>query len=151
MLLLIGSFLLNAVTFSCLHTKRIQCQIWNICDTYQCTSSITIKLKCSCSMIPHLSSVCLQLLSDEFTELDSLEDLQLGHNQLISLNGSLAPLRSLRCLNLTNNLLQEFSLQDIQGLRRLRIIDLSYNKISHLSGRMEVYYYVLKFSFLLVL
>jgi Leucine-rich repeat (LRR) protein len=77
-------------------------------------------------------------LPDEFIELDSLEDLQLGHNQLISLNGSLAPLRSLRCLNLTNNLLQEFSLKEIQGLRRLMIIDLSYNKISHLSGRMEV-------------
>jgi Leucine-rich repeat (LRR) protein len=78
------------------------------------------------------------LSPDEFTELDSLEDLQLGHNQLTSLNRSLTPLRSLRCLNLTNNLLQEFSFQEIQGLRRLRIIDLSYNKISHLSGRMEV-------------
>jgi Leucine-rich repeat (LRR) protein len=88
--------------------------------------------------LSHLLIVYLQLSPDEFTELDSLEDLQLGHNQLTSLNGSLAPLHSLRCLNVTNNLLQEFSLQEIRGLRRLRIIDLSYNKVSHLSGRMEV-------------
>ena len=75
---------------------------------------------------------------DEFNDLDSLEDLQLGHNQLTSLNGSLAPLRSLRCLNLTNNLFEEFSLQEIRGLRRLRIIDLSHNRVSRLSGQMEV-------------
>ena len=80
-----------------------------------------------------------QLSPDEFNELDSLEDLQLGHNQLTSLNGSLATLRSLRCLILTNNLFEEFSLQEIRGLRRLRIIDLSFNRVSRLDGQMEVF------------
>lgn len=123
---LIAATLLNAITFAFLKHSFIF------------TYGFTVKLHYPWLMVLHLSIACWQLSPDEFTELDSLEDLQLGHNQLTSLNGSLAPLRSLRCLNLTSNLLQEFSLQEIQGLRRLRIIDLSYNKISHLSGRMEV-------------
>ena len=120
------STLLNAITFAFLKQ--------NFIFTY----GFTVKLHYPWLRVLQLSIACWQLSPDEFAELDSLEDLQLGHNQLTSLNGSLAPLRSLRCLNLTSNLLQEFSLQEIQGLRRLRIIDLSYNKISHLSGRMEV-------------
>lgn len=62
----------------------------------------------------------------------------MGYNNLTVLNGSLAPLRSLRCVNLTHNALTEFSLQEIRGLRRLRVVDLSNNKISKLVGRMEV-------------
>nr|CAD7397255.1 unnamed protein product [Timema cristinae] len=78
-----------------------------------------------------------ELSEDDFTELENLEDLQLGNNLLPSLNGSLLPLRSLRYLNLSQNLLEEFSLQEIRGLRRIRILDLSNNRISRLSGRME--------------
>nr|CAD7454215.1 unnamed protein product [Timema tahoe] len=82
-----------------------------------------------------LQKTCLS--EDDFTELENLEDLQLGNNLLPSLNGSLLPLRSLRYLNLSHNLLEEFSLQEIRGLRRIRILDLSDNRISRLSGRME--------------
>nr|CAD7598643.1 unnamed protein product [Timema genevievae] len=79
----------------------------------------------------------VRLSEDDFMELENLEDLQLGNNLLPSLNGSLLPLRSLRYLNLSHNLLEEFSLQEIRGLRRIRILDLSDNRISRLSGRME--------------
>jgi len=70
-----------------------------------------------------------------------LEDLQLGHNSLKSLgsadgdgNGSssLYPLRSLKCLNLTHNELREFSLASLRGLRELRLLDLSSNRIAKL-------------------
>lgn len=67
-----------------------------------------------------------------------LETLFIGFNQIPSLNSSLLPLRSLKELNLTHNELREFSLQDIRGLKQLRIVDLSHNKISKLGGRMEV-------------
>lgn len=80
----------------------------------------------------------LQLAEDDFAEAERLEFLQLGFNQLTSLNSSLLPLRNLRFLNITHNLLPEFSLQDIRGLRYLNIVDLSYNKIAKLKGRMEV-------------
>lgn len=62
----------------------------------------------------------------------------MGYNLIPALNSSLLPLRSLKELNLTHNELREFSLQDIRGLRQLRLVDLSHNKISKLSGRMEV-------------
>lgn len=76
-----------------------------------------------------------------------LEDLELGHNSLRSLGGhdivnddgtvsttnsALYPLKSLKCLNLTNNDLREFSFSSIRGLRELRLLDLSNNKISKL-------------------
>lgn len=80
----------------------------------------------------------LQLAENEFLETEMLQDLQLGHNFITSLNNSLLPLRSLRCVNLTHNLLTEFSLQEIRGLPMLSIVDASHNRISKLGGRMEV-------------
>ena len=74
-----------------------------------------------------------------------LEDLELGHNSLKSIGGeggvnsdgtpansALYPLKSLKCLNLTHNSLAEFSFGSIRGLRELRVLDLSSNKISRL-------------------
>lgn len=69
-----------------------------------------------------------------------LEDLELGHNSLKSLGGAdgdgngsaLYPLRSLKCLNLTHNELREFSLASLRGLRELRLLDLSNNRIARL-------------------
>lgn len=79
-----------------------------------------------------------QLAEDEFVEAEQLADLDIAYNQLKSLNGSLRSLKSLRYLNLTHNFLTDFSLQEIKGLKRLSVIDLSHNKISHITGNMEV-------------
>jgi Leucine-rich repeat (LRR) protein len=82
----------------------------------------------------------------DFVEAEMLEDLELGHNSLRSLGGdgnanadgtgstnsALYPLKSLKCLNLTHNDLHEFSFASIRGLRELRLLDLSSNKISRL-------------------
>lgn len=78
------------------------------------------------------------MLEDEFIEAEKLADLDIAYNQLKSLNGSLRSLKSLRYLNLTHNSMTEFSLQEIKGLKRLSVIDLSHNKISHVTGNMEV-------------
>ncbi|GLH11834.1 Toll-like receptor Tollo [Gryllus bimaculatus] len=72
----------------------------------------------------------------DLQELEALEELQLGHNRLRELNGSLLPLRALRCLNLTHNRFERFSLREILGLRRLFVIDLSANNISALAGHV---------------
>ncbi|XP_048510851.1 insulin-like growth factor-binding protein complex acid labile subunit isoform X2 [Athalia rosae] len=82
-----------------------------------------------------------ELSEDDFTEAESLEDLQLGHNSIKSLgrgignengNSALLSLRSLRCLNLTHNELREFSFSDLRGLRKLHLVDLSHNRIAEL-------------------
>ncbi|XP_014223414.1 chondroadherin-like protein isoform X2 [Trichogramma pretiosum] len=90
----------------------------------------------------------LQVLhEDDFIEAEMLEDLQLGHNALTSLGGvtsvtpeetttsnsALYPLKSLKCLNLTHNNLREFSFTSIRGLRELKMLDLSNNKIQRLT------------------
>ena len=64
--------------------------------------------------------------------------MDIAYNQLKSLNGSLRSLKSLRYLNLTHNYMTEFSLQEIKGLKRLSVIDLSHNRISLITGNMEV-------------
>ncbi|KOB67726.1 putative leucine-rich transmembrane protein [Operophtera brumata] len=63
-------------------------------------------------------------------KLKSLDELDIAYNNLQSLNGSLRSLKALRYLNLTHNLMTEFSLQEIKGLKRLSVIDLSHNKIN---------------------
>lgn len=82
--------------------------------------------------------ILLQLAEDEFAEAEILAYLDISYNQIKSLNGSLRSLKSLRYLNLTHNYLTEFSLQEIKGLKKLDVIDLSHNKISHITGNMEV-------------
>lgn len=85
-------------------------------------------------------------------EAEKLEDLELGHNSLKSLGGSsigggdgnghssaLWPLKSLKSLNLTHNELSEFSFVTLRGLKELRLIDLSNNRIARLyRGFIEV-------------
>ncbi|KAM0727807.1 Protein artichoke [Formica fusca] len=82
-----------------------------------------------------------ELNENDFIEAEMLEDLELGHNSLKSLGGAdgdgngssaLYPLRSLKCLNLTHNELREFSLASLRGLRELRLLDLSNNRIARL-------------------
>ncbi|EGI63062.1 Leucine-rich repeats and immunoglobulin-like domains protein 3 [Acromyrmex echinatior] len=82
-----------------------------------------------------------ELNADDFLEAEMLEDLELGHNSLKSLGGAdgdgngssaLYPLRSLKCLNLTHNELREFSLASLRGLRELKLLDLSNNRIARL-------------------
>lgn len=67
-----------------------------------------------------------------------MESLLLGHNEITSLNNSLLNLHHLNFLNLTYNLLTEFSFQDVVGLQELRSIDLSYNQITTLIGPAAV-------------
>ncbi|KAK4877356.1 hypothetical protein RN001_009862 [Aquatica leii] len=74
------------------------------------------------------------LTKEDFLETSSLHCLCLGNNYVTSVNNSLSPLRSLTILNLTHNLLTEFSLQEIKGLLNLRTVDLSHNKINALYG-----------------
>lgn len=88
-----------------------------------------------------------ELNENDFIEAEMLEDLELGHNSLKSLGGAdgdgngssaLYPLRSLKCLNLTHNELREFSLASLRGLRELRLLDLSNNRIARLHrGRLS--------------
>lgn len=92
-----------------------------------------------------------QLAEDEFAEADKLADLDIAYNQLKSLNGSLRSLKNLRYLNLTHNLLTEFSLQEIKGLKELSVIDLSQNKISFITGKMEVTILSLKCVYIILL
>ncbi|XP_017893041.1 platelet glycoprotein V [Ceratina calcarata] len=86
-----------------------------------------------------------ELTEEDFVEAEMLEELQIGHNSLKSLGGAgggngdgnggnsvLYPLRSLKCLNLTHNELTDFSFASLRGLRELRLLDLSNNKIAHL-------------------
>lgn len=77
------------------------------------------------------------LAKDEFQYCERMEILDLSHNYLMSLNRSLLPLSNLRSANFSHNLLEEFSLSEIRGLKLLRVIDLSYNRIEKLTGRME--------------
>lgn len=70
-----------------------------------------------------------------------LESLLLGHNQIFSLNNSLSNLKNLNFLNMTNNLLSEFSFQEIVSLQQLRSMDLSHNRISTLIGPVAVSLY----------
>ncbi|XP_063990903.1 protein artichoke [Diachasmimorpha longicaudata] len=86
-----------------------------------------------------------KLTEEDFVEAEMLEDLELGHNSLKSLGGdtsiggdgngsnsALWPLRSLKCLNLTHNELSEFSFALLRGLKELRLLDLSSNRIVRL-------------------
>lgn len=79
----------------------------------------------------------LQITEDDFAETEMLESIILSNNQLTTLNNSLTNLKKLKYLNITYNLLTEFSFQDIVGLE-LDTIDLSHNKISKLIGPAAV-------------
>lgn len=67
-----------------------------------------------------------------------IEVLELSNNYIRSLNKSLLPLTQLSEINLSFNNMTEFSLAEIKGLKELKLVDLSHNKISKLSGHSEV-------------
>lgn len=79
-----------------------------------------------------------QLASDEFEGATMIEVLELSNNYIKNLNHSLLPLTQLSEINLSYNNMTEFSFGEIKGLRGLKVVDLSHNKISRLSGHSEV-------------
>lgn len=77
------------------------------------------------------------LASDEFLRATDLQELQLSNNNIKATNKSLLTLQKLRVCNLSKNLIAEFSLNEIRGLKELQIIDLSYNHIDKITGRLD--------------
>lgn len=80
-----------------------------------------------------------QLASDEFEEATMIEVLELSNNCIKHLNRSLLPLTQLSEINLSFNKMTEFSFAEIKGLKELKLVDLSHNAISKLSGHSEVH------------
>lgn len=78
------------------------------------------------------------MASDEFEEASMIEVLELSNNCIKHLNKSLLPLTQLSEINLSYNKIAEFSLAEIKGLKELKLVDLSHNTISKLSGHSEV-------------
>lgn len=76
------------------------------------------------------------LARDEFAGT-AIEELDLANNYIKAINGSLLPLQDMRYCNFSRNLLSEFSLNDIRRLYSLQVIDLSFNRIERITGRME--------------
>lgn len=70
-----------------------------------------------------------------------IEVLELSNNCIRHLNHSLLPLTQLSEVNLSFNNITEFSLTEIKGLKELKLVDLSHNKISKVSGHFEVRVY----------
>lgn len=80
----------------------------------------------------------LQLSQQEFEGCVNMSKLNLSNNEIWNLNKSLVPLVSLEYLNLTNNKLTEFSLEEIQGLKNLNTVELCHNKIAKFTGKTKV-------------
>lgn len=79
-----------------------------------------------------------QLSRDEFKECMALTSLNLSLNEISNLNKSLLPLKSVGTVNLTYNKLREFSIDEITGLTKIEILDLSFNQIKKFVGKIEV-------------
>lgn len=77
------------------------------------------------------------LAADEFSNAIELQELDLANNFIRSINSSLLPLKRMRICNMSRNHLAEFSLNEVRGLMELLVMDLSYNRIEKLTGRME--------------
>lgn len=77
------------------------------------------------------------LAEDEFLETVNIEEINLSFNLLQSLNKSLLPITNLKGANFSVNFIREFSLQEIYGLMKLQYLDLSYNRIEKLTGRID--------------
>lgn len=69
-----------------------------------------------------------------------IEVLELSNNCIKHLNKSLLPLTQLSEINLSYNNISEFTFGEIKGLKGLKLVDLSHNKISKLGGHTEVNY-----------
>lgn len=77
------------------------------------------------------------LAEDEFLKSNNMNEINLSSNLIPSLNKSLLYITDLRYANISDNVLREFSMQEIYNLMKLRHLDLSYNRIEKLTGRHE--------------
>lgn len=67
-----------------------------------------------------------------------LTEIKLDNNELESLNGALSGLPELLRLNLSFNKLTHLSPDDLIGLDQLRLLDISYNRITTLEETSKV-------------
>jgi Leucine-rich repeat (LRR) protein len=65
-------------------------------------------------------------------------ELRLDHNLLQTLDGALMGVHGLQKLNLSNNLLEKISPDDLIGLEDLRILDISFNRLTTLEETSKV-------------
>jgi Leucine Rich Repeat. len=65
-------------------------------------------------------------------------ELRLDHNLLHTLDGALMGVHGLQKLNLSNNLLEKISPDDLIGLEDLRILDVSFNHLTTLEETSKV-------------
>lgn len=65
-------------------------------------------------------------------------ELRLDHNRILSLGGALMGLHGLLRLNLSHNLLQQISPDDLISLEDLRLLDVSHNHITTLEETSKV-------------
>ncbi|XP_017135777.1 insulin-like growth factor-binding protein complex acid labile subunit [Drosophila miranda] len=72
------------------------------------------------------------LAQDEFQACGRLDVLHLASNHIRSLNSSLLPMVKLTIANFSFNDMEEFSMEELHGLRLLKRLDLSHNRISRL-------------------
>ncbi|EDV97032.1 leucine-rich repeat and death domain-containing protein 1 [Drosophila grimshawi] len=72
------------------------------------------------------------LAQDEFLASWQMETLHLACNHIGSLNYSLHPMLKLKIGNFSFNDIEEFSMEELHGLRSLKMVDLSYNRIKRL-------------------
>lgn len=77
------------------------------------------------------------LAEDEFLKSENIDEINLSANLIPTLNKSLQYITNLRFVNMSGNLLREFSMKEIYGLMKLRHLDLSNNRIEKLTGRIE--------------
>ncbi|XP_075991414.1 leucine-rich repeat-containing larval translucida [Anticarsia gemmatalis] len=66
-------------------------------------------------------------------------ELRLDHNRILSLGGALMGLHGLLRLNLSNNLLQQISPDDLIGLEDLKLLDVSHNHITTLEETSKTF------------
>jgi Leucine-rich repeat (LRR) protein len=65
-------------------------------------------------------------------------ELRLDHNLLRNLDGALMGAHGLQKLNLSNNLLEKIAPDDLIGLEDLRILDVSFNRLTTLEETSKV-------------
>jgi len=69
---------------------------------------------------------------------NKIVELRLDHNLLQTLDGALMGVHGLQKLNLSNNLLEKISPDDLIGLEDLRILDVSFNRLTTLEETSKV-------------
>ncbi|XP_016956021.1 leucine-rich repeat-containing G-protein coupled receptor 6 [Drosophila biarmipes] len=72
------------------------------------------------------------LSQDEFASCANVESLLMASNHIKSLNSSLLPILKLKAANFSFNDIEEFSMAELHGLRSLKTLQLSSNRIQRL-------------------